>query len=143
DAEAVRATAEPAVGDERGVGAATGTLHRARDGKHLTHAGASLRAFVPDHHDVARLDLAGEDVGHGRVFAVEDTRGAVETHRVDACDLHHCTLRRQRTLDDRDATDRVDRCRQRVHDVGVGSRWVELFQVFGHRLAGHGETGAV
>ena len=40
DAEAVRAAREATVGDERGVAAAAGALHRAGDREHLAHARA-------------------------------------------------------------------------------------------------------
>ena len=64
DAEPVGAAREAPVGDERGVGAATGALHRARDREHLAHPGATLRPLVADHDDVARVDAPGEDRVH-------------------------------------------------------------------------------
>ena len=59
DAEAPRAAAEPAVGDQRAVGAAAGALQRAGDGQHLAHPRAALRALVADDEHGARLDRAG------------------------------------------------------------------------------------
>ena len=50
---------------------------------------------------------------------------------------------RQRAREDRDAADGVDRVGQRVDDLAVGRRRVELGQVLGHRLAGDGEAVAV
>ena len=101
--EAVRTAGEAAVGDERGVAPAPGALHRAGDREHLAHPRPTLRAFVTDHDDVARVDPAREDRLHRELLAVEDARGAVETKVVDTGDLHDATVRRERAPQHRDA----------------------------------------
>ncbi len=143
DAEALRPAREPAVGDERRVVASPGAGHRPRDREHLAHAGAALRPLVADHDDVAGRDLAGEDLLHRDVFAVEDARGAFEAERVDTGDLHHRALRRERAAEDRDAALLVDRIGERVHDGAVGRGRVEVGQVLGHGLARDREAVAV
>jgi hypothetical protein len=37
--------------------------------EHFLHAGAAFGAFVTHDHHIARLDLVGQDVGHGFVLA--------------------------------------------------------------------------
>ena len=58
-------------------------------------------------------------------------------------DLHHAAVRRERAAQHRDAALRVDRRGERVHDLAVGLRRVEVGEVLGHRLAGDGEAVAV
>ena len=126
DAEAVRAAGEAAVGDERAVGAAARALHRAGDRQHLAHPRAALRAFVADDDDVARLDLAREDRVHRAASSPSNTRARPSnTHLVEAGDLHHRALRRERAREDVDAALRVDRLGERVHDDAVGTGRIE------------------
>ncbi len=143
DAEAVGAAGEPTIGDQRGVGATTDTLHGAGDGQHLPHPRAALGALVADHHDVASLDLLRHHGLHGGVLAVEDASSTLELQVVDAGHLHHRPFRCQRSLEHRDASHRVEGIRQRVDDFAVGRRRVELGQVLRHRPAGDGEAVAV
>ena len=106
DAEPVRATREPSIGDQRGIGTAARALHRTRDRQHLAHARPTLRAFVADHDHIAGFDAIGKDRFHRRFLTVEDARATFEVGEVDASHLHHCTLRGERTGEHRDATDR-------------------------------------
>ena len=52
-------------------------------------------------------------------------------------------LRRERAAQHRDAALRVDRIGERVNDLAVGLRWIEIGEVLGHGLAGDGEAIAV
>ena len=144
DAEAVGAAGEPAVGDERGVAAAAGALHRAGDGEHLAHARAALRALVADDDDVAGLDLAGEDRLHRRRLAVEHPgrcpRSASKSMPATFTTAPFGASEPRRTA--MPPTAWIG-SRQRVHDLAVGRRRVEGGEVLGHRLAGDGEAVAV
>src|SRR6185369_16962921 len=64
---------------------------RSRD-QHLAHAGAATRAFVANHHDIARTDAAREDGFVAIIFAVEDARRAGDLVMLDACDLGYTTF---------------------------------------------------
>src|SRR5439155_11144135 len=109
DAVPVRSAGEATVGDERGVDAAAGALHRTGDGEHLAHAGAALRALVADDDDVAGVDAAGEDLLHRLVLAVEDARGALEAHLLlEPGHLHHRAVGGEAAGEDRDAALLVD-----------------------------------
>ena len=55
------------VGEQRALRAQAAALQVRGGIEHLLHAGAALRAFVADHHHVARLHLLAEDALH-RVF---------------------------------------------------------------------------
>src|SRR5690606_31036329 len=58
--------------------------------EHLLHARAAAWSLVADDDDVARLDLAGEDAGDGRILALEHHRRPREDQDrlVDAGGLH-------------------------------------------------------
>ena len=80
DHQAVRGAAEAAVGDQRDRFAEPLADERAGHGEHFAHARTALRAFVADHHHVARLDLAllhGLEAGF---FRIEHARGAAVKH---------------------------------------------------------------
>ena len=66
-------------------------------GEHLLHAGPSLGPFVADHHDVARLDLPGNDTVVRVFLALEDDRrSAMLVHlRADSGRLDDSTPRRE------------------------------------------------
>jgi hypothetical protein len=84
DAEAGGAAGEATVGEERDVGAATGTLDRAGDGEHLAHARAALGALVADDDDVAGWIWCRPRRPPWPPLAVEDAGGALEDVGVEA-----------------------------------------------------------
>ena len=107
--------------------------------------GPALRALVADDDDVAGVDRARRGSPPSPRPRRRSTR-AVPSKRVDvdAGDLHHRALRRERAA-------RGPRCRPargsgRVSGcttVAVGRGRVEVGEVLGHRLAGDGEAVAV
>src|SRR5262249_55809657 len=91
------------------------------DLQHLPHAGATLRALVPDDHRVTGLDLVGEDGGQRVFLTVEyPGRAAVPLQRVVG-DLDHAPLRSQVPLEDDEAALRAERVRERPHHFLAGS----------------------
>ena len=145
DAEPPRATAEPAVGDERAVGAAAGTFQGGRDRQHLTHPRSTLGALVADHEHRAGLDRTGHDGLHRTVLTVEHTSCAFELLLLlgESGDLHDRAAGSERAGEDDDASLLVQGLVERVHDHAVGGGRIELGQVLGHGLAGAGEDVAV
>ena len=75
DDEPVRAAGEPAVGEQRHVGAQPGAHDRRRRRQHLRHPRSALWSFVPDHDDVALADLALLEPREHRLFGVVDLGG--------------------------------------------------------------------
>src|SRR3546814_424300 len=112
-------------------------------GEHRAMARTGLGALVADDDDCAGFDPAGEDGLHGEVLAVEDAGPALELQVVDAGHLDHGPLGGEGAGEHRDAADLVDRVGERVDDVAVGRRRVEIGQVLGDGLARDGEAVAV
>ena len=57
DAQSGGAAGKTPVGEQQDVLAQPGTLDRASDREHLAHSRAAPRTLVPDHHDVAGLQI--------------------------------------------------------------------------------------
>ena len=74
--QAARRAARTAIGQQRnGVAQLRNALDGSGHGEHLAHAGAALRAFIANHADIVRIDLAGFDRVEAQVFRIEHTRG--------------------------------------------------------------------
>src|SRR5262249_45222106 len=83
DAQAARAAAEAAIGDQGRAAAQLGdALDHAGQRQHLAHPRAATRAFVLDDDHVAGLDFAVHDGIGGGLLAVEDSGWAAEVHLV-------------------------------------------------------------
>src|SRR5262249_56386312 len=91
-----------AMGQEGDGRAEAGALERARDVQHLAHARPASRAFVPDHDEIARLDLSGFDGAERVLFAVEHAGPAAEDLVAVTGELGHATIGRQVALEDRE-----------------------------------------
>src|SRR3546814_2989542 len=76
--QAGRAAGEAAVGDQGAGLAQSLRLQIAGRIQHLLHARAAARTLVADQHDLAGLDLAGENARDGIVLDFEDMRRAGE-----------------------------------------------------------------
>ena len=90
--EAVCATGETAIGDERHVVAEAGAHDGGSRAEHLSHTGTAARAFVADDDDVAFLDVTGEDGPHGFFLGVKWARSASEDQSLLASDFGHGAL---------------------------------------------------
>src|SRR5690606_7669271 len=97
DNQARRPARKAAVGEKRaGLAQALGLQVRSRI-EHFLHAGAALRAFVADDHDIARLHLVAQDAFNGVVLALEHARAAGKDplRFVHACGLDDAAVGRQ------------------------------------------------
>ena len=75
DGSAAGGTGETAVRDQCHRSTETHTDDGGGRIQHLTHAGAALRAFITDDHDVARNDPAALDGIDRGLFVIEYARG--------------------------------------------------------------------
>ena len=125
------------------VGAAAGTLHGARDGQHLTHAGSGLRAFVANDDHRVGLDLIRQDGRHRGVLTVKDASRSIKEQLVDAGNLDHRALRRKGAGQDGQSPAVVNGIGQRVHHIAIWSGDGKLRKVLGHGLSRHGENVTV
>ena len=66
--------------------------------QHLAHAG-TWTAFIPDHDDVAGLDLSGLHRDERIFFPVIDLGGSAELHHRVASDLHDAAVGREIALE--------------------------------------------
>src|SRR5437016_2032786 len=92
DAHAARCARETPVGDKGDFLAHPLAVDQCGDAKHLAHAGAADRAFVPDDEHVAFTVLALPDGLDTRLLILEHPRGALEQQLLQAGDLDHGTI---------------------------------------------------
>src|SRR5690606_21906798 len=137
NAETPRGAREAPVGDQRDALAHALPVERGGRGEHLAHAGASLRAFVADHHDAAFADLTRLDRGKGVFLAFEDLRRAAELQALHARNLHDRAVGGERAAQADDAAGRRDRALHVVAHLLVGVPG-DLLAVLAERLAGYG-----
>src|SRR5262249_45265968 len=134
--ETSRRTAEAAVGQERDRLAESRADDRGGDEEHLAHARAAARTLVADHDDVARPDAAAEDARHRILLAPEDAGRAAVLRALVARDLHDAAVGRERSLENHEAADRLDRLLEWQDDV-LARRLAHAGGLFGERPAGH------
>jgi hypothetical protein len=134
--EAAGRAAEAAVGEQRDGVAEPFADDRRGDREHLAHAGASRRALVADHDDVARVELPARDRGHRLLLALEHARRALVVAALVAGELDHAALGRQVAAQDRDPAGLLDRVLDRADDL-LARRLLRLVRVPADRLAGH------
>src|SRR5262249_16406965 len=77
----------------------------------------AARTLVTDHYYVAGLDASFSHGAHGVLFALENARRAVVDLLVMAGQLDDAALGGQTTAQDRDASARLERLRQRANDL--------------------------
>ena len=106
DAEAPCTATETTIGNECAVGTATSAFQSTRNGKHFTHAWATLRAFVTNDQYGSWLDIASKNCRHCAIFTVENTCSTFEVQLVfaEASNFHHRTSRCKRPRQNVDAT---------------------------------------
>ena len=94
DGQARGAARKAAIGQQRAGFAQALGLDVAGGVQHLLHAGAALGAFVAHDDHIARLDLVGQDVGHGFVLRLDHMGGAFKHQQavVHACGLDHAAV---------------------------------------------------
>ena len=97
DAEAPCTATETTIGNECAVGTTASTFQSTRDGKHFTHAWATLRAFVTNDQYGSWLDIASKNCCHCAIFTIKNSRGTFEVQLVfaEASNFHHRTSRRK------------------------------------------------
>lgn len=81
DSKARCAAGEQPVGDQRTLGAKTGTLEERRGIQHLLHARATGGALVSNHQHLARLDDALENGLDRVLLALDHPGGAGEAEQ--------------------------------------------------------------
>ncbi|WP_157576533.1 hypothetical protein [Mycobacterium sp. GA-2829] len=140
DAQARRPAGEAAVGHQQHVLAQARTLDGAGDRQHLAHPRPALGALVADDDDVPVGDGAVLECVECGPLPLENPCGALEHVGVEAGGLHHRTLGSERTVQDRDAAGRVDRVVHRAQHLAVGVRRLDVGEVLGHGLTGHGQA---
>ena len=118
--------------------------HDGRGGReHLRHAGPALGAFVANHDHLAGLDFLPRQRGEHVFFRIVDPGRAAEADAFLAGDLGHRAVRRQRSPQDADVADRVDRILDRTNHVLAGREPGQVGQVLRQRLAGDRQAVAV
>mmetsp|Transcript_43799 Transcript_43799/g.105271 ORF Transcript_43799/g.105271 Transcript_43799/m.105271 type:complete len:210 (+) Transcript_43799:236-865(+) len=117
-AEAVAASRETAVGDERHI-LAQPRPHDHRGGReHLFHARPTLGTLVPDHDDLAAQRLVVlDDLRHQILLGVEAHGGALEAGALLASDLTDGALGRKGALEDGDVPRGLDGVGEGADDV--------------------------
>ncbi|CQR33060.1 hypothetical protein THICB1_30021 [Thiomonas arsenitoxydans] len=144
DDHAPGAAGEPAVGDKPNR-LTQPRAHKCRRGReHLGHAGAALGPKVAQHHDVAGLDLAGQNGFERALLVVEHARGAGHAGFFQPGDLGHAAVFGQIALEDGQVAVGVHRLVDGANHVllraGLGGNVPEIL---GHSLAVDGDAVAM
>jgi len=94
DGQARGTAGKTTVGEQRTRLAQPLGLEIGRRVEHFLHARTALRPFVADDHDVAFLDLVGQDVFHRLILGLTDVGTAFEDQDgvIDTSGLHHATI---------------------------------------------------
>ena len=92
DHESMRCAREAAVSNECDLVAEPLTHECCGHGEHFAHPWATNRAFVADHHDVARKDRVRANCSEGRLLRIEDARWSTVMSTLVSGELHDCTL---------------------------------------------------
>ena len=134
---------EAAVGEQcNGLGELGNTLDGGSDSEHLAHTGPTLRAFIADDENVARIDLAGFDRSVAGVFILKDAGRALVEDALVSCDLDDCALGCEVPLHDDEATGGLQRVIP-VADDGLVRCLDGECCFLGERAAGDGDAVCV
>src|SRR6185437_9635717 len=115
--ESVGSAGKPPIRDQSHLVAKTSAHDRGRRAQHFAHPWTSLRALVPNDHDVALAHSAIEYRGRRSLLAIEDSRHAGEDETLLAADLAHCALGCHISIENHEMTVRLQRLGQWAHDI--------------------------
>ena len=140
-AQAAGGAAEPAVGEQRHVGAHALAVDEGGDAEHLAHPGAAAGALIPDHEHVAALVAP---VAHGRqrlFFRLEHPRRAAMHQRGQSGRLEQRPIRAQVAGEHGHAAVCGAGVGDGAHDLTIGRR--SVLELLRQRASGVREAIAV
>src|SRR3984893_14923737 len=114
--EAMAASGEPAIGDERNRIAQSPADDGPRRAQHLAHARAALWSLVPNDHHVARFHLAAQNALQRLFLGIEYARPSFESKALLSCNFCNGTIGSEIAVENDQVTVLFDGVVEGAHD---------------------------
>src|SRR5882762_2385679 len=114
--EAMAASGEPAVGNERHRIAQSPAYDGPRRAQHLAHSRAALRSFVPNDHHVTRFHLAVQNALQRLLLRIEHTCPSLEAEALLSCNFCYGAVGCEIAVENDQMTVPFDGVVERPHD---------------------------